>query len=280
MDLIPKINTKDPGEKANSPIHNLQNANNKSSFDDYNRLITQFHKLFPPSPPIPPITPPDMLNDPTSNTKLGGLGSNNGQQSTQQPNHDGDVTEDGKDEPSTLAPHVAGTQQEISLVHSSVPLSITVAVGCSLLFLNILIFAGVYYQRERIKKLRRSDSSTSEELRVGRKQDKDGCDPKGPETTSLMTTAQHNQLSPVKNVNTHQDVKNPIYTAITKSSEANPAPGGYSYTAVPTNTSSPMHRTSKPHSHTNSIPSSNKPETLLAMLQAAGHRMYRLVWTV
>ncbi|XP_021377716.1 neuroligin-4, X-linked-like isoform X3 [Mizuhopecten yessoensis] len=260
LDLIPKIDTKDPGEKANSPIHNLINANNKSTFDDYNRLITQFHKLFPPSPPIPPITPYNVQGDHTFNTEIDGNSKNNGQQSTQQPNHDNDVTEEGKDDASTQAPPVVGPRQDISLVHSSVPLSITVAVGCSLLFLNILIFAGVYYQRERIKKLRRSESSNSEEMRVGRKLDKDGREQKGPETTSLMTSAQHNQLSPVKNVNTHQDVKNnPIYTAITKTSDNSPAPGGYSYTAVPTNTSSPMHRSSKSHhSHTNSIPSSNK----------------------
>ncbi|XP_069103966.1 neuroligin-4, X-linked-like isoform X2 [Argopecten irradians] len=260
LDLIPKIDTKDPGEKANSPIHNLLNANNKSTFDDYNRLITQFHKLFPPSPPIPPPFNGNVQGDHTFDTGTDGDSKNNGQQSTQQPNRENDVTEDGKDEASTQAPPVVGPRQDISLVHTSVPLSITVAIGCSLLFLNILILAGVYYQRERIKKLRRSDSSNSEEMRVGRKMDKDGRDQKGPETTSLMTSAQHNQLSPVKNVNTHQEVKNnPIYTAITKSSDANPAPGGYSYTAVPTNTASPMHRTTKSHhSHTNSIPSSNK----------------------
>jgi hypothetical protein len=31
-------------------------------------------------------------------------------------------------------------------------LSVTIAVGCSLLFLNILIFAGVYYQKDRMRK--------------------------------------------------------------------------------------------------------------------------------
>lgn len=30
-------------------------------------------------------------------------------------------------------------------------LSVTIAVGCSLLFLNILIFAGVYYQKDRMR---------------------------------------------------------------------------------------------------------------------------------
>lgn len=31
----------------------------------------------------------------------------------------------------------------------STALSVTIAVGCSLLILNVLIFAGVYYQRDR-----------------------------------------------------------------------------------------------------------------------------------
>ena len=33
----------------------------------------------------------------------------------------------------------------------STALSVTIAVGCSLLILNVLIFAGVYYQRDKTK---------------------------------------------------------------------------------------------------------------------------------
>ena len=45
--------------------------------------------------------------------------------------------------------------------HLTSSLSITVAVGCTLLFLNILIFAAIYYQRRRITKLRRRSGSSS-----------------------------------------------------------------------------------------------------------------------
>lgn len=46
--------------------------------------------------------------------------------------------------------------QEDGFAAYSTALSVTVAIGCSLLLLNVLIFAGVYYQRD---KGRHGDSS-------------------------------------------------------------------------------------------------------------------------
>lgn len=50
--------------------------------------------------------------------------------------------------PSTPGPASRGTGTD----GNGLPLSITIAVGCSLLFLNILIFAGIFYQRHKILK--------------------------------------------------------------------------------------------------------------------------------
>jgi len=44
-----------------------------------------------------------------------------------------------------------GDQQEDGFAVYSTALSVTVAIGCSLLILNVLIFAGVYYQRDKQK---------------------------------------------------------------------------------------------------------------------------------
>ncbi|XP_028966956.1 neuroligin-2 [Galendromus occidentalis] len=54
----------------------------------------------------------------------------------------------------------------------STALSVTVAVGCSLLVLNLLIFCGVYYQRDRVKQSKDSKSKK-------RKRDKNGCQSRG-----------------------------------------------------------------------------------------------------
>src|SRR6218665_350947 len=44
-----------------------------------------------------------------------------------------------------------GTPELRSGRDSSVPLSVTIAVGCGLLFLNILVFAAIFYQRGKTR---------------------------------------------------------------------------------------------------------------------------------
>ncbi|PSN38826.1 hypothetical protein C0J52_23511 [Blattella germanica] len=70
-----------------------------------------------------------------------GSGSNyQGQQSTHQLQHGGNTTSD------TLA-----SLEAAGYAAYSTALSVTIAIGCSLLILNVLIFAGVYYQRDKTR---------------------------------------------------------------------------------------------------------------------------------
>jgi hypothetical protein len=55
---------------------------------------------------------------------------------------------------SGFAPTVAGNSSESGFegyTAYSTALSVTIAIGCSLLILNVLIFAGVYYQRDKTR---------------------------------------------------------------------------------------------------------------------------------
>lgn len=51
--------------------------------------------------------------------------------------------------PSELAYEESTAQPEDGFAAYSTALSVTIAIGCSLLILNVLIFAGVYYQRDK-----------------------------------------------------------------------------------------------------------------------------------
>jgi len=70
-----------------------------------------------------------------------GSGSNfQGQQSTHQLQHGGNTSSD------TLA-----NLEAAGYAAYNTALSVTIAIGCSLLILNVLIFAGVYYQRDKTR---------------------------------------------------------------------------------------------------------------------------------
>jgi neuroligin len=56
------------------------------------------------------------------------------------------IDHDMYDENSTPSPH-----SEDGFAAYSTALSVTIAIGCSLLILNVLIFAGVYYQRDKTR---------------------------------------------------------------------------------------------------------------------------------
>lgn len=253
LDLIPKINREDITnvEKPDSAEHNLLDPRNDSTFDEPQRLITRFHRLFPTPPPTSPPPPKDTPYEPNTSENVS-------------ENSDGSktVVTEGENMATSVLPPLSDPRAAESLARSSVPLSITVAIGCSLLFLNILFFAGVYYQRDRIKKLKRAKGMCETELRTPKKNGNEGGDVNRHETSSLMTTQsvqQQNQLTPKKIVNERPEVQgNPIYAAISKSSDH--TSDKYSYSPVPTDSSSPMHRhrDRNTHIHTNSVQSPYK----------------------
>nr|KAG5685973.1 hypothetical protein BaRGS_017412 [Batillaria attramentaria] len=202
LDLIPKMNVADGSDPS---AHLLSNSTNQSTFDDYHRLVPPFDNVFPSPPPMPPIAPTMSYNDDPSTPgfyatmgRKGGLGSRPGSRGSGSASLEDDTTADdaedrvtdGLDDPVTTesASVALGTGEQVT---SSVPLSITVAVGCSLLFLNILIFAAVYYQRERIRKLRQGqlEPEDPDDVKLSRKLERETKRNSvlGPETDSLMS---------------------------------------------------------------------------------------------
>ncbi|KAK3583366.1 hypothetical protein CHS0354_038985 [Potamilus streckersoni] len=151
LNLLPKINSVDKEGKKFGDNQDL--SSNMSTFEFSHLLMTDFMEDFPSSPTIVPVTPP--LNDKPDGTT-----------------NDETATQDLKLDKSSISLHkilnttttnpdpakdLTLTQGLRSTLISSTPLSITVSVGCSVLFVNILIFATVCYQRERIRRGRGED---------------------------------------------------------------------------------------------------------------------------
>ncbi|XP_076096333.1 neuroligin-4, Y-linked-like isoform X2 [Mytilus galloprovincialis] len=250
LNLIPQINKKqDPntGIKSEASQHELLDWKNISTFDDPDGLVSKFTRLFPLPPPTPPVT--RLLNDVhvTNHPAFDGMDRNYHRSTPRQTSQE-EITDLPKDLTTNENAAIAGERTQESIATSSVPLSITVAIGCSLLFINILIYAGVYYQRERIKKIKQGEAANASRNSQSRG---NSNEPDGDEITTVPVNHLSGSLS-----NSKPDIQNnPVYSVISKQSET---ADKYSYTPVPTNTNSPMHRTRVPHSQTNSIASSSK----------------------
>ncbi|XP_074658267.1 neuroligin-4, Y-linked-like [Tubulanus polymorphus] len=132
LDLIPKIHRPDDLDEK---YHLLDQHNNRSSYD-VNTLDVDGHLIFPPIPSTTAPTTTESTTQPTTTTQL--------------------ITEiprltllPAPTNPSQGGESSAATGNSLLSANSS--LSITLAVGCSLLCLNILVFAGVYYQRDKMR---------------------------------------------------------------------------------------------------------------------------------
>ncbi|KAK3096020.1 hypothetical protein FSP39_022018 [Pinctada imbricata] len=149
LDLLPKIDEEDPfSDKPNYMQHNLVDPNNMSTFDDPSRLLINFHRSL------------KLNNVPISSTNSETIGITN--------NYDviKNETMTKLQEMSTVfvkesdsnytrdKEQLRELSQTESLLQTSVPMRIIIAIGCSLIFINILILAAVCYQRNRIQKLR------------------------------------------------------------------------------------------------------------------------------
>lgn len=241
LDLIPKINKKTgTGTQHGSTDHMLSNSYNLSSFDDPGGLITdqKYHRLFPVNPPLHTTTQKPYQND--VHVTQQPVGGNYLHSSTLKVTYSDESTDSTKDI-TTESGAMAKEMTHDSLVNSSVPLSITVAIGCSLLFINILIYAGVYYQRERIKKLKQSEKANT-----ARNQGQNN-EPKNSDTNTV------NHIS--TNPNIKRDADNLMYSVAIKQSDI---PDKKSYTQVPTKSDSPIHRQRVKHPPANSITTSGR----------------------
>lgn len=239
LDLIPKIHKAD----STDPQENLlSNSNNMSTFDEPSRMVN-FEDIFPSPPPMPPMKPT------IRSYPLTGLSSQNHDVTYDDRGltthlYSDDFVTGATDDP--VDGVTAGASQDGDMTTSSVPLSITIAVGCSLLFLNLLIFAGVYYQRERIRKLRKRREEDNEDEKLTRKIEKEAVKNNVPEAVGLMTTP--SALHPPTKQPKNNSVPTPIPVTAPHPPVQVPHPQApYSYTAISTSSMSPMHKSANTH---------------------------------
>ncbi|CAG5117672.1 unnamed protein product [Candidula unifasciata] len=268
FDLIPKIDRDDGSERSS---HLLDNSDNASTFDDYHRLIPNFDNIFPSPPPMPPVWPTPLSSsiersstthrfyphvtdediEPMGHSRDGNIPKGQ-HQSSQRSEDDGVTTEPSES---------IGRSKSAA----GVPLSIVVAIGGSLLLINIIIFAGLCYQRERIKKLRHINKPLSaaeldfDHARFRRVESNQSSpcpvidDGLGHECVSLVSGASaHQHVSPMKpphHGNTHVHNPSPQISMHSRRGHSQPRatpplePVTCNYSALPTNVTSPVHRT-------------------------------------
>ena len=174
LDLIPKLHQSDDLEPK---FHLLNNFDNSSTFEEEGTRELDMDVIFP-LPPLPPVSPPSLSTllatpavttsrrtTPTTHTTTPRPPTTTpGMTSTRRsvwprtrPPYTPAPAGAGGSGPTTAAVHpntsstVAPHTGAISGRDNTLSLSVTIAVGCSLLFLNILIFAGVYYQKDRMR---------------------------------------------------------------------------------------------------------------------------------
>ena len=194
LDLIPKIHKSDNLELK---YHLLDNWDNATTFEVEGTRPLDMNKIFPP-PPISPPFPPSTTSIPTSTTIRSTTSTTTPTPTTTRGRVKPPVpTKPAKRErwttrktPNvTQAPQVGG----VFGMDSKLSLSVTIAVGCSLLFLNILIFAGVYYQKDRMRmemKMRKHELEKEKEARMGGESDaiKSSTGPDSDTNSSSMAT--------------------------------------------------------------------------------------------
>lgn len=167
-----------------------------ATFDDPHRLITNFKKMFPPHPPIPPSPPPldSGVFYPPGDSEYSNKEKTKRENSLEQ-----------------IKPQSEERAEQESSLSNSVPLSITVAIGCSLLFINILLFSAVYYQRRRIQRLNREaieqeHNDQNDFPDIGHKSQRENTTIKEPPDRDL-------HIDPHSKPNIQS---NPLYTVISK----------------------------------------------------------------
>ncbi|GFY43665.1 neuroligin-4, X-linked [Trichonephila inaurata madagascariensis] len=158
LHLIPSLNR--PGEGNLSYEHHmLEDHNNPRTYDgkvrdapgDMSRAITE--EVFYP----PPLPMPTVVSVPQSTTQMPEMSTRQSQiivklkelADLDNAENGTSVIEDSDPTSATVERTTIGSPSAFDMGIYSTALSVTIAVGCSLLILNVLIFAGVYYQRDR-----------------------------------------------------------------------------------------------------------------------------------
>ncbi|XP_055936157.1 neuroligin-4, X-linked-like isoform X3 [Argiope bruennichi] len=163
LHLIPSLNR--PGEGNLSYEHHmLDDHNNLRTYDgkvrdtpgDISRVVTE-EVFYPPQFPMPTNAPV-----PHSTTQMPEVSTRQSQIVVKLKHPSAELTEadngadngtyviaDSEPTSATVERTTPASSSAFDMGIYSTALSVTIAVGCSLLILNVLIFAGVYYQRDR-----------------------------------------------------------------------------------------------------------------------------------
>lgn len=248
LNLIPKLNDKD-GTNASDAVHELDNADNMSTFDDPSRLISK-SRLFFPGPPPPPSHPPyitPIMSDSSIGTK------EKPEETTQdpitvRPNPVG-VKENSSRQPTNGGVPVSSKTDHGSKSDSGIPVSVVLVIGCILLFSNLLLVAGICFQRRKVSKLQEGQSAAqiNSLAHVDRHDHLNNTMNRqigaSPETVNLMSSKDTLPHAKTASLNHKPPLSDnaPMYSSISKPVVSPQGPGGYTYSALSQKSSSPMH---------------------------------------
>ncbi len=248
LDLIPKLHQSD---ELDPKFHLLSNYDNSSTFDSDGTEELDMKVLFPPSPPptttpIPTSTTPSTTTPPPTTTSPSTPPPTTPRwhPPTRLPNTPVPAPEQSTDPPNMAA--MSGKDNTLSL-------SVTIAVGCSLLFLNILIFAGVYYQKDRMRSEMKARQRELESQKAGEVLDTPKAEPSESNSSCMATPPVAPSLISSRHQVTPQMTN--IHVTTLSSKQAIPvAPPQAPYQTRLSNMSRDMHTLPRDYGHQNAIP--------------------------
>ncbi|XP_071033569.1 neuroligin-4, X-linked-like isoform X2 [Parasteatoda tepidariorum] len=210
LHLIPSLNR--PGEGNLSYSHHmLDDHNNLRTYDGKVRdipsdlaKVTPEEVFYPPPLPMPTISPPHSttpLSEVSTRQAQIVIKLNNLPPGMKKGAGAENLTNfvENFESSSTVPPNERTTDSSsnpFDMGIYSTALSVTIAVGCSLLILNVLIFAGVYYQRDRNRmELALQKANFQQQQQLANRIELGG--PPEPSTlTQSVTTKQHPMRAP------------------------------------------------------------------------------------
>lgn len=158
LDTKPKLKTHYRAHRLSfwlNLVPDLHNSGNDDVPYSHHQLVDDASDRPPVGPTVKPLNPP-AGKDPGRNSNyslfttqmfsLLNLSSQNNKSKSRTPDF-GDDHETNE----LHGSNNAGNSNDDGFAAYSTALSVTIAIGCSLLILNVLIFAGVYYQRDKTR---------------------------------------------------------------------------------------------------------------------------------
>jgi len=189
LELIPKLHKSD---RLDARYHQLDDWDNVTSFEAEGTRLTAHSDLLTSTSRLPPTLSHSSTHtaSPTTTTPTTTTASTTTVAAVR-----GAAKSPASSGSTFVGQHQSADNDSTSSDVSSVSLSITVAVGSFLLFVNILVFVAVYYQKDRIRRERRrhkADMRTASAQHY-RHDDVDGAVPR---TDSLSSDVRSNLSLP------------------------------------------------------------------------------------